>query len=309
MQHVKISVVICAHNPRRDSLCRTLDGLKTQSLPHEEWEFLLIDNASEIPLASFTDLSWHPNARIIPEPTLGLTAARARGIVDSLGGVICFVDDDNILDHNYLQNSLGIAKRFPFLGCWGGEIEGEFEIPPPDWFVQWQSILAVRPLARDRWGNAYSFEDHLPCGAGMCVLRQVAQEYLRQCENSPIRRALGRRGASTASNEDVDLAYTAIDMGLGTGRFKGMRLLHLIPKERLELAYLVRLAEGMAESSIYLNSCREATRPGPYARKGFYESLATWLKWVRYPRWKRELLSASRRGTERAMRLLEGNRP
>ena len=67
-----ISVVICTHNPRPDYLRRTLDALKTQTLPQEQWELLLVDNASEKALTGVWDLSWHPRARHIRENELGL---------------------------------------------------------------------------------------------------------------------------------------------------------------------------------------------------------------------------------------------
>ena len=46
-----LSVIICAHNPRADFL-RTRSGrASVQTLPREQWELLLIDNASREPLA------------------------------------------------------------------------------------------------------------------------------------------------------------------------------------------------------------------------------------------------------------------
>jgi hypothetical protein len=48
-------------------LRRVLDALKAQTLPKEQWELLLIDNASKEPLAESWDLSWHPHARHIRE--------------------------------------------------------------------------------------------------------------------------------------------------------------------------------------------------------------------------------------------------
>jgi hypothetical protein len=71
-----LSVVICTHNPHAGNLRRTLNALREQTLPFEKWELLLIDNASAEPLASSWDLSWHPHARHIAEPQLGLSAAR-----------------------------------------------------------------------------------------------------------------------------------------------------------------------------------------------------------------------------------------
>ena len=92
-----LSVIICTHNPRSDYLSRVLQALDSQSLSKESWELLLIDNASEKILSTEIDLSWHPNSRHIREEQLGLTPARLRGIKESVGEILIFVDDDNVL--------------------------------------------------------------------------------------------------------------------------------------------------------------------------------------------------------------------
>jgi hypothetical protein len=57
---LELSVVICAHNPRPH---RVLEALRSQTLPKQQWELLLIDNSSSDPLMAQWDLSWHPNGR------------------------------------------------------------------------------------------------------------------------------------------------------------------------------------------------------------------------------------------------------
>jgi len=107
---VELSVITCAHNPRRDYLALVLDALKTQTLDKQHWEYLLIDNASTEPLEPQVDVAWHPNARHIREEKLGLTHARLRGIAESVGEILVFVDDDNVLDTDYLETTVNIAK-------------------------------------------------------------------------------------------------------------------------------------------------------------------------------------------------------
>jgi len=43
---MKVSVIVCTHNPRLEYLSRTLEALREQMLPKGEWELLVIDNAS-----------------------------------------------------------------------------------------------------------------------------------------------------------------------------------------------------------------------------------------------------------------------
>src|ERR1700740_1615244 len=78
-----VSVILCTHNPRHDYLSRVLASLREQTLPAEQWEFLVVDNHSKQPLAEIWDISWHPHGRHIREDELGLTAARLRGIQEA----------------------------------------------------------------------------------------------------------------------------------------------------------------------------------------------------------------------------------
>src|SRR5881628_1215246 len=97
-----ISVIVCTHNPRTEYLRRVLDGLAGQTLPKDRWELLLVDNASARNVADTIDLSWHARAIHVREDTLGLTAARLRGIAETHGALCVFVDDDSVLSPDYL---------------------------------------------------------------------------------------------------------------------------------------------------------------------------------------------------------------
>ena len=299
-----LSVIVCTHNPRTEYLQRTLDALRAQTLDPSRWELLLIDNRSESPVEGRFDVSWHPNGRILFEEELGLTPARLRGIRESHAEILCYSDDDNVLDPDYLENALEIGLTMPHIGCWGGEILGEFETLPPPWFKAFESMLVIRPLQRDQWGNAYRYDDAMPCGAGICVRRKVVDAYLRMCTESPLRKALDRTGTSTMSSGDMDLAYTAIDMGLGTGRFKNLRMLHLIPSSRLDPVYLARLAAGMGESDVYLHYCR-LEDPGKFnQRQSLTEQLLFWIKWFRSRGPSRRIMTAQRQGRKKAIKKL-----
>src|SRR5262249_51461844 len=128
-----LSVIVCTHDPRDDYLARVLAALASQSLDYGAWELLVVDNGSTEELGATIDLSWQPRARVVREDRLGLTHARLRGISETAGEILVFVDDDNVLDPDYLQVVGEIGSEWPFLGAWSGQLFGEFEVDPPAW--------------------------------------------------------------------------------------------------------------------------------------------------------------------------------
>ncbi|MBW4566639.1 MAG: glycosyltransferase family 2 protein [Tolypothrix carrinoi HA7290-LM1] len=251
-----LSIIICTHNPRRNYLDRVLQALEAQTLPKNLWELVLVDNASDKVLSSEIDLSWHPNARHIREDQLGLTPARLRGIREAQAEILVFVDDDNVLDSDYLELALRISKDYSVIGTWGGQTIPEFEVTPPDWMKTYWGYLAVRKFEEDKWSNLIHQYETTPYGAGMCVRKIVADKYVDLVYNDPKRLGLDRKGNQLMSCGDIDLAYTACDIGLGIGIFTALRLKHLIPANRTSEEYLVRMIEGSTYSNLILDSLR-----------------------------------------------------
>jgi hypothetical protein len=235
-----ISVIICTHNPRPDYLRRTLDALKVQRLPLEQWELLLIDNASDKALSAGWDLSWQPRARHILEPELGLTPARLHGIRESTGELLVFVDDDNVLATDYLAAAAELFARRPDLGVASGRLLPEYETPPPAWFRPHESWLAIRRIEQSRWSN-FSDPQSEPCGAGMCLRKQIAATYAERAATNLGQRLLGRKGHSLLSGEDVAITKVAMDMGYSMGQFTDLNATHLIPSRRVSEPYLFAL--------------------------------------------------------------------
>jgi len=307
---VDISVITCSHNPRREYLEQVLAALKAQTFDRARWEFLLIDNASNEPLEPRIDLTWHPNARHIKESQLGLTHARLLGIRESTGDVLLFVDDDNVLDADFLEHAMKIGQEWPRLGVWGGQSRPGFETPPPDWTREYWSRLVIREFDSDRWSNQQSHADSMPCGAGMCVRRSVAEYYLQLHESGKRNVVMDRTGNSLMSGGDSDMAMCACDMGLGMGLFTSLKLTHLIAEDRLTEDYLVRLVEGLAYSGVILESFRPSTSNNLHQAGGtFSTSLADFARLLIRNRRDRRFFRAMRRGQQKAASFLFNELP
>ena len=257
MRPPDVSVIICTHNPRTDYLNRVLAGLKRQTLPLNRWELLLVDNASEQPLGERFDIKWHPNNRQIREAELGLTVARLRGMTDAAANLLVFVDDDNVLDSDYLEQSLRIASAYPFLGTWGGQCVPEFEVEPAPELRPYLPGLALRITERSSWTNmAGDWSEAYPYGAGMCVRQSVSSEFQRQSVDSRLRRSVDRSGQILLSGGDYDINLTACDMGLGCGVFPALKLTHLIPARRVTADYMLKVHYGHGFSNAILFTAR-----------------------------------------------------
>ncbi len=303
---VELSVITCSHNPRPDYLKQVLEALREQTLAKSRWEYLLIDNASQEPLEPRVDFSWHPNARHIREENLGLTHARLRGIREAAGDILVFVDDDNVLDADYLEHVVRVGQEWPRMGAWGGQTRPGFESEPPDWTRQYWSRLVIREFDSDRWSNQPSQADTMPCGAGMCVRKSVADYYVDLHANGQRNIIMDRAGDSLVSGGDSDLAICACDIGLGMGLFTALKLTHLIPAGRLTEDYLARLLEGLAYSSIVLNSLR--SNNGHPAGRKLSTSLADLTRLLIRDRRDRRFFRAVRSGEQKAVQFLNQNR-
>lgn len=299
-----LTVIICTHNPRSDYLARTLAALSAQTLAQAEWELLIIDNASDPAVAGRFDLGWRPDVRVVREEKLGLTPARLCGIREARGELMVFVDDDNVLDPDFLEVAQRIARERIWLGAWSGQCRGGFDEPPPGWTRRYWGNLAIREFDTDVWSNLPRLTATMPCGAGLCLRREVALEYLRKHDAGERRFQLDRTGDSLLSGGDNDLAACACDLGLGVGLVSALKLDHLMPPGRLTADYLARLAEGIHFSAVLLDAEHGIETPP----RGLAGRIVDWLRLLRLAGPDRAIARAAQRGTRRAVQFLANPR-
>jgi glycosyltransferase involved in cell wall biosynthesis len=286
-----LSVIICTHNPRPDCLRRTLESLAAQTLPKEQWELLIVDNASQPPLAERCDIAWHPRGRHFREDRLGITFARLCGINNSTSQLLVFADDDNVLVPDYLENAVDIAARHPHLAAFGaGILEPEFEIPPPPELDSLLFLLALRSVPTARWSNHPQGSSCLPFGAGLCVRRKTAAQFAALVERLGTGTVLGRKGGQLSSHEDDLFSWAAAGDGQGFGIFPELRIRHLIAAGRLNRGYFLRLIYYSTFSHWILhyllageqpqkNTFFRAVHIGLHAlRNGFFSARCQWAR-------------------------------
>jgi glycosyltransferase involved in cell wall biosynthesis len=248
-----------------------LAALQVQTLQREQWELLIIDNASNERIADIWDLSWHSRGRHVREDQPGLTPARLRGIKEAKADLLVFVDDDNLLAPNFLEQARTLAWNHPFLGVLGaGMIEPEFEKTPAPELAPHLWRLALRQVPAARWSNNTEDFECIPWGAGLCVRRSVAENYKNLIGQLNIIELLGRRGEKLFCGEDDVFSWAAALTGKGFGVFPELRMTHLIAAGRLNQGYFFRLIHDHAFSHGVLGYLRLGTRP---QKLGIFQNL------------------------------------
>jgi glycosyltransferase involved in cell wall biosynthesis len=242
-----LTVVIPSHNPQPEKLDCVLKALASQSLCFEYWDVLIIDNCSQPPI-SVKNFSHGLNIRIIGESRLGLTAARWRGTTDSLGNLVVFVDDDNLLSPNYLEETIRIFHDHPQLGVIGGKSLPIYEHSPPVWFKEGMAPLGCRDLGESiqilqasTYADLPSYPFFAPIGAGMAMRKSALNRWRSVALSSTIS---DRRGSSLSSAGDCDIVLYALEQGWDIGYFPSLSLSHLISRNRVTEKYLQSISRA-----------------------------------------------------------------
>ncbi|WP_413666200.1 glycosyltransferase [Mucilaginibacter sp. Mucisp86] len=282
---MQLSVIIPTYNPDVARLQQTLLALKKQSLPADEWELVIIDNNSTNNFEQQINLGWHPAAKIVREIKQGLTYTRLKGFNESTGDLTVMVDDDNILDADYLEKALNIFGQNPKMGAIGGKSIPLFETTPPEWLSEFYGSLALRNLGDEpiiaMWNNEYP--NAAPIGAGMAIRREAITSYIKKIASGN-NNISDRTGHSLSSGGDNDMVLEILKSGWQVGYFPELMLQHIIPAQRMEADYLARLLNNTNKSWVQLlqshdiNPWQQVTKAGALLRKT--------KAWFTYKAWK-----------------------
>ena len=254
-----ISVVICCHNSAV-LLPPTLAHLAAQVVdPSIVWDVLVVDNASQDGTADVARRHWPEGApaplRVVSEPKLGLMHARERGIAESNGDIIAFVDDDNWVCPIWIQTVHDVMRQEPAVGALGSVVQPEFETARPTWFAEVSHLYAVTSLGRPS-GDVTT--THLLCGAGLSVRRQALTD-IRNKGFRPI--GVGRQGAGFGAGEDIEMTYALRLAGWRMWVDPRLRVTHFLPARRLRWEYARQLAYGSAYATPERDALVYACKP------------------------------------------------
>ena len=234
-----VTVAICTRN-RCDALERTLRSLAAVVVPAGlSWEILVVDNgSSDETMGTIAKLATALPVRALVEPRVGLSHARNAAVAAARGEYILWIDDDVLVDSQWLAAYHDAFSEWPHAAFFGGPIVPLFEGDPPPWLTR----------ALPHVGNAYAAidlgsapvalnESTLPFGANL-VVRMAEQ---RQCAYDP---ALGRRDTLMYAGEEWAVLQELLRRGASGRWVPAARIRHVIPAARQSVRYLRRYYTG-----------------------------------------------------------------
>ena len=132
-----VTVVVCTYN-RAYILAECLASLVSQTTPLDQFEILVIDNNSTDDThkvaAEFCDRV--PDARVVFEPSQGLSHARNRGLAEAQSEWIAFIDDDAKAHPGWVASILSTIAKNDF-DAFGGPYYAWHRFgTPPAWLPE-----------------------------------------------------------------------------------------------------------------------------------------------------------------------------
>jgi glycosyltransferase involved in cell wall biosynthesis len=160
-----ISVVIPVYN-NNSGLSNCLTALENQSLDHQLFEVIVVDNGSLVkPNYDATKI----NLKIIDCKIPGSYSARNRGILISSGDYIAFTDSDCIPDIDWLKNIFNYLRRNEEMDIISGDIHYIFKADKPNFFECYDIVFG--------FGQKALFEKGASVTANLTVKKELFKKF------------------------------------------------------------------------------------------------------------------------------------
>ncbi|MEO8657497.1 MAG: glycosyltransferase [Bryobacteraceae bacterium] len=203
-----ISVILCTYN-RCDKLYAALESVSRQILPPEiAWEVLVVDNNSSDRtgdvVAAYTKHS-PDRFRYIRETRQGKSFALNTGIQEARGEVVAFMDDDVVVDENWLASLMSQMNDPEWAGA-GGRIVPTWTTTPPEWMSS-EDRYCLAPIVSFDLRREACWLTEAPWGTNMAFRRSMFAKY------GGFRTDLGPRPGNEMRNEDTEFGLRLLGAG------------------------------------------------------------------------------------------------
>lgn len=225
---VNISVIVCTYNGA-SRLKPVVDSLLGQNYDAGGFEILIVDNDSTDKTREVCEgiIRNSPKKHIEYhfEKNRGLSHARNRGIQESKGEIVAFIDDDAVADPTWLL-SIHRVLSDPTIHAVGGKVLPIFDKPRPYWLAGGiDTMLTILDLGDQMVPFQYPYNG--PCGTNMAFRKSV---FDRVGYFDP---ALGRCGNKLLGGEETDLLMRMELNGMTFVYCPDCVVHHHVPQDRL----------------------------------------------------------------------------
>ena len=238
------SIIVCTYN-REKYLYGALQCIAESGFPKDAYEIVLVNNMStdntEAECHRFESDYPDVNFRYFVETDQGLSFARNRGIKESRGETLLFLDDDSYIQQNYLKNLQRQLNDHPEADAFGGKIDpifesGETPIWLSKWNYSWVSAIDMGEKVCQFKGKAF------PIGANMGIRKAMLDKI------GAFNTQLGRSKKNLMGGEEKDLFKRIGQQGGNIYYFPDVVVHHVIPPTRTTKDYVKCLGEGVGRS-------------------------------------------------------------
>lgn len=202
------------------------------------WEVVVVDNNStdvtRETVEAFRAESGLP-IRYVMERRQGLSHARNRGIAEAEGPIVAFLDDDVLVDDQWLRRMVA-AFADPSVGAVGGRVFLDGTSPKPAWWVA--GAYDGKVGAFDRGDESYAMPED---GAGMIGIgANLAFRREALTAAGSFRPELGRTKERLNMGDDLDMVRRVRKAGWNAVYDPAVRIVHCPAADRFTRAYLRR---------------------------------------------------------------------
>lgn len=239
-----ISVILCTYN-RDKYIYNVLRSIAANTLPHDQYEIVLVNNNStdNTPAECQRFCDDHPDIafRYCVETNQGLSYARNRGIRESQGDLLAYVDDDATVNPQYLESYTRFFARHPQAVAAGGPILPVYETEEPRWMSHYTRQLITGRLYHGDSERQFP-RDSYPGGGNACYRRSVFDTV------GSFNVELGRKGNSLIGAEEKDLFDKMNSHNMKFYYIPTAILYHIIAPYKLTDDYFKRLTYSIGVS-------------------------------------------------------------
>jgi len=234
MSMLRISAVICTYK-RADYLRTALRSLCEQSLPREQYEIIVIDNAGETETERVvSEFKNHGvDLHYVIEPQIGLSHARNKALDEARGEYIAYLDDDARADAHWLESLVETFEEVkPEASAVGGRVWLDWHGEKPAW-------------VHDEQLSLFSFVDHGDDGHALrrdeyLVGANIAFQVSALKAVGGFDGKLGRQGSVLLSGEEAKVLHEINERG-GTVYYEPAAVVwHSIHPSRKRPSWLLR---------------------------------------------------------------------